>query len=372
MNSLPIPNKVGGPSATPPSRRSAATAVYRDKIYVFGGISHYLLNDLHLFDIHKLAWNSEEQKDNDEESITRGEDEQDNAQFAIDMQGRFINSVPDPRFGHSVVRYKDTLILYGGEENFDTERKKRKLFNDIYYYHIHAKLWEQVPWREKVVYGRKYHAAVMIGQNMLVHGGIKPSNNVIDEMILFNITNNKWTDVQNVSNSPGQLAGHKLVLILENERLPYESSLSLRSLPKLTSIKRVIKNEGIYCFGGINDEGVCNNDLQFLNLNSNRLEWKFVETKGSQPHPRYLHSMDYLESLVSLVIFGGRKNKPSDKDTYYFNDLWIFHIPTSHWGNVKIFGDVPEERYSHASGISGSSIMIFGGNNEQGICNRET
>jgi hypothetical protein len=185
----------------PSGRRSSTIVTLKNKAYMFGGISYELMNDMHIFDFTTLKWKIDEVKAQEEEKMPREEYQNETNQIPVDMQGKIINSMPEPRFGHSLVRYKNTLILYGGENKYDKERKKRELYIDVYYYHILANVWEKISWREKIIYGRKYHAAVVIGTNMIVQGGYNPSSQVIDEMIQFNLIDHKWRDVgQSVSN----------------------------------------------------------------------------------------------------------------------------------------------------------------------------
>ena len=157
---------------------------------------------INIFNLVKFKWDIEEPKWIEEEKllkeekVLKEEDQYDNTDIPMDMHGKIINSIPEPRFGHSIVAYQNTLILFGGENKYYADRKKRELYIDIYYYHILGNVWEKINWREKIIYGRKYHAAVIIGTNMIVHGGYNQSSIVIESMDSFSLTDHKWRDTE--------------------------------------------------------------------------------------------------------------------------------------------------------------------------------
>ena len=217
---------------------------------MFGGISHCLHNDLNIFDFKSKKWIKEEVKDTYKDDKNPKEKGAINLKtIFVDIQGKITHPNPETRFGHSMVKFKNSFILYGGEEKYDTERKRRQLYNDVYYYHIQTNSWEKVPGRGKVIYGRKYHTATMIGKQMLVHGGINPFNKVIDETVCFDTTTLVWSDVPSIDSSPGALAGHTFTLVLHEERKFHPNSVSLDNLPKLPEFlisKKVVKNEGVF------------------------------------------------------------------------------------------------------------------------------
>ena len=70
------------------------------------------------------------------------------------------------------------------------------MFNDLYIFRVKDNVWKKVHWREKVIYGRKHHASTIIGRSMVIHGGLIPSNNVVDEFLCLDVTTSKWSDVK--------------------------------------------------------------------------------------------------------------------------------------------------------------------------------
>ena len=132
--------------STPQSRRASSIATCGSKAYMFGGISNILMNDICFFDFQTLKWNKVDFKDTEEEQKTNDDTQNETDTYAIDLQGKIINPVPEKRFAHSLVRYKNLLILYGGEEKFNFSRKKREKCSMTFTIIIPME-----------VYGKRYH-----------------------------------------------------------------------------------------------------------------------------------------------------------------------------------------------------------------------
>lgn len=50
------------------------------------------------------------------------------------------------------------------------------------------------------------------------------------------------------------------------------------------------------------------------------------------------------------------------------NDVWMLFLENLTWYEVKTYGQVPLERFSHASCVIGSQLVIFGGLNGKNFC----
>lgn len=121
--------------------------------------------------------------------------------------------------------------------------------------------------------------------------------------------------------------------------------------------------EGIYAFGGKDQEGKILNTLKFLPVSSKRPQWRYPVVKGTPPQARYNHSVLFYEPLGILVVYGGKN------DTLYgtsqevcLNDIRIFNIEQMAWSPVSSYGNVPEVgRYLHGAATFGTKMFIFGG-----------
>ena len=56
-----------------------------------------------------------------------------------------------------------------------------------------------------------------------------------------------------------------------------------------------VKEEGVYFFGGQEENGNINNEIRILKIGIKPCKWIIPETKGKKPEGRYLHSMHYMK-----------------------------------------------------------------------------
>lgn len=96
--------------------------------------------------------------------------------------------------------------------------------------------------------------------------------------------------------------------------------------------------EGIFLFGGEDDDNVVHNQLKFCsekNINydytgsnekSNYIEFSDVGVVGSPPEPRADHSMNFLASKGLIIIIGGLNKKG-----IIYDDVWLVDILKMHW-----------------------------------------
>jgi hypothetical protein len=66
--------------------------------------------------------------------------------------------------------------------------------------------------------------------------------------------------------------------------------------------------EGLYIYGGFDEEKPIDPDLYLLKLWCKPLQFIKIETKGKKPGPRYEHGMHYIKTYSLLVILHGRNS----------------------------------------------------------------
>ena len=83
------------------------------------------------------------------------------------------------------------------------------------------------------------------------------------------------------------------------------------------------------------------------------------------PSARYMHTVDFIQSLSLLAIFGGRNDTASSSlFAPVFSDLWILKLHNFEYVNVKVGGSIrPSGRTNHVSMVSGTQLIVFGGQN---------
>ncbi|KAJ2704847.1 hypothetical protein FB645_002956 [Coemansia sp. IMI 203386] len=99
-----------------------------------------------------------------------------------------------------------------------------------------------------------------------------------------------------------------------------------------------------------NPPGIANNmDI----LTPSTVAWMYA---SNGPARKY-HSLCHIDSIHSLVLFGG-----SDQNIASYNDIKVFSVDTNIWQYaVTIDGDIPAERILHSAVCSGDKMYVFGG-----------
>ncbi len=121
------------------------------------------------------------------------------------------------------------------------------------------------------------------------------------------------------------------------------------------------KYEGIYIFGGVDENLQVTNSFFILHCFRNPLVVFEPSVKGAPPSPRQMASMNFNNTLNFITIYGG---KDSNK---VFDDLFILDIMNFQWIKIELFG-IPflGGRFGHCSGIIGEKLLVFGGLDEEG------
>jgi len=123
----------------------------------------------------------------------------------------------------------------------------------------------------------------------------------------------------------------------------------------------ITKIEGVYIFGGMDNERKYKNDLKLIKIGKKPVEWVNVKTYGKPPSERISCSLNYYEELQILIIFGGKNEYYNDM---YFNELYIFNLLNSNWICANIYDKLPLERGEHSSIIWNNKLLIYGGINQ--------
>ena len=91
--------------------------------------------------------------------------------------------IPEPRDEHTALIYEGAMIIYGGFVNGERT-------SDIYKYYFKENKWEFVqPLGDKVPPKRAGHSAVRYKDSMFVFGGKDEENNKLNDLWEFNLNN---------------------------------------------------------------------------------------------------------------------------------------------------------------------------------------
>uniref|UniRef100_A0A667YY20 Kelch domain containing 4 n=1 Tax=Myripristis murdjan TaxID=586833 RepID=A0A667YY20_9TELE len=103
------------------------------------------------------------------------------------------------------------------------------------------------------------------------------------------------------------------------------------------------------------------NDLFFYNIKKN--SWVKSEIPNPPP-PRCAHQAVVVpQGGGQLWLFGGEFASPDGEQFYHYKDLWVLHLATHTWENIKVPGG-PSGRSGHRMVLSKRQLLVFGGFHE--------
>ncbi|KAL4470142.1 hypothetical protein ABPG72_016679 [Tetrahymena utriculariae] len=275
-------------------------------------------------------------------------------------------------FGHTAVTYKDNyIIIYGGQSQFNSKLNQRHCFSDVWSFDVQKCEWSQVVGFGSIPEQRRNHSSIVKDNLMITLGGVSNNDRYLSDIQTLNLDLGRWKTYQFDSVFQEGIAFHKIVAV-------FISKNQMKNKKKQTLIIDRLKytDEGIYCYGGKNRKGKLYYQmmvLKFVKENNSAKEelseWQTIQTIGKHPPARFDHSMDYVEALNCLVIFGGIGETQNRLAYVHYNDLWIFKITTKTWIQIKFEYLDNVYRSGHASCALGSQIFFFGGLQESQYSN---
>ena len=332
--------------STPTCRQGATMIPHLDsdmninKLYLFGGMNIIRLNDLWVCSITSI--NKFEKKYIWKKVNIKGEK-------------------PLPRNGHSMVYYRNNLIMFGGiiEEKGGLRVQEDLLCYDL----IDQKFSVEVCMNKFGVTWRSFHIAEILGQYMFIYGGGDDKGNIIADPWALDLERMKWEQAKFNTESLPKRKYHCSCQVFPPQK-KYHTKFSLfkvYSEPGLFNSTKIFV-EGIYIFGGIDENLKCSNDILIIKRGRPLQLYKAI-IKGKPPIARCESTMNFYEKLNVVIIYGG-KNEYS-KYGPYFNDMYFLDVETLTW--IKIELNLNESFYPrgrHCSCVVGDEIIIFGGNND--------
>jgi len=207
---------------------------------------------------------------------------------------------------------------------------------------------------------RKNHIAHAIGSIMIIHGGILENGKMTNELAVLEFLNLKWNKIDYKGKSP-YLACHCSDIVLDNGKnniRNYHLYKGYTNVEPKNGYK--LKHEGIFFFGGIDEESNHKNDLYILKIGRQPLEWFRPKVNGAGPTPRIFAKMNFYEDLNMLFVYGGRNDLIKKS---IFNDIWIFDLENFKWIKAITHPFNAKERTEHCSTLYNNQLLILGGTN---------
>ena len=332
--------------STPTCREGATMFAYLDeennnyKLFLFGGMNVIRLNDL--WECNVINPNRLDKK-------------------YIWKKVEFKGAKPFSRNGHSMVFYRNNLVIYGGiiEEKMGIRVKEDLLCYDI----LEKKFSVEVCSNKFAVTWRSFHIAEILGQYMFIYGGGDESGNILAEPWALDLERMRWEPAKFNTDILPKRKFHCSCQVFPPQKKyhPKFSLFKVYTEPGLFNSTKILV-EGIYIFGGIDENYNCSNDV-FIIKRGRPLQLFKAITKGKPPIPRCECTMNFFERLDILIIYGGK----NDHSRYgpYFNDMYFLDVETLHWIKIELnYNENFQPRGRHCSCIVENEIIIFGGNNE--------
>jgi len=160
------------------------------------------------------------------------------------------------------------------------------------------------------------------------------------------------------------MKGNKISIYRNNNNIKFasdddEDDVNPYDYEKEGKYKFDINYEGIYIFGGLDENLKETNNLFILHCFRNPLILFEPQIKGNPPEKRCMASINFDKNLNILTVFGG-------KDVFrVFNDLYVLDIMNFEWIKIKLFGpEIICKKMGHCSEIINDKLLIFGGCDE--------
>lgn len=331
--------------STPTCRQGAQMLLYYDdkvgvnKIILFGGENNKSLNDL--WECSLLTPNKIDKK-------------------YIWKKILLNDDIPPPRKGHTMKYFQGNLYIFGGI----VEDMPNKVREDILIYNLSEKKFSiDYTLNKNGVGWRSYHIAEIIGPQMFIYGGADEKGNIVANPFALDLFDMKWIQAKFTTDDLPKRKYHSSCLVFPQNKRNSNKFFLFKVYNESTIYNtNKILAEGIYIFGGINENYVCNNDLLIIKRGKPLQLFKGMY-QGVPPSPRCQCSMNFFEKLNVVIIYGGKNDKMKDGPSY-FNDMFFLDVETLSWINIEFNDNIYPARAAHCSCLSDNELIIFGGKNE--------
>ena len=331
------------PYYKPPARSEFSSNILNNNVYIFGGNSSIQYNnDIYSFNLINKKWEK----------------------IKINKENK-----PLPRCGHTSAIIENNIVIYGGESPMINNRLNENvlIFNTINNNFIYPKIKNH-----NIIGQRKGHICISISQTIFIYGGEDIFNlKTLNNAFTLNCSNLTWDSLNINSNLP-YLKYHSGVLVNDFNiytNNPYNIYTYPRDLP--SNRNRKIKVEGIYIFGGINENNEYNSDLYIIKINRNPCNLFVANIDGIPPLPRINCKMLFIEDYNFIIIHGGM-----DRNQNILNEIMILDVESLNWikpildinnSEKGIYDLIP--RTDHEMFYHNGKIYIFGGRQERRFLN---
>ena len=247
--------------------------------------------------------------------------------------------------GTTALPHNGSHIVFGGEYPIINARTKT-LTSKVFSINLPGGTMEQLNVSDALE-ARRCHSSCIYGNYLVVFGGINTGYAFLRQLSALNLTDLKWEDIQYTC-SP-DVSKYLRAGIAKFKALPVFNKRSNMSLydfnsPPLTTTAYL--QEGIYLFGGLNQQGNAMNRLLVITLGQFSPRIIEPKTKGLPPEPRYDYGMCRWRD--NMVIHGGRND---ERNPHIYSDCYMLGLTSLYW--TKVVLTETNERFCHELTVRG-------------------
>ena len=213
---------------------------------------------------------------------------------------------------------------------------------------------------------RKNHVSLFLGSCIFMYGGIDSNNNFLNDCWIYDLNKRKWDLLDFRGRYPPPLGFHSCCIALEKDQL---NSPVLSIYNKPASNRKtlpLLKLEGIFFFGGINETKIPTNLFFQLSIGLKPALFEIPPTNGKPPLARISASMNFSPECNMIFIHGGKNDFVNEM---HLNDIVMLDLETLDWIYPVTNNLIPPSRAEHFSAIIGNQLVIFGGSNAESLLN---
>ncbi len=151
----------------PVSRENGRLGIVQGKLYLYGGICSEMIDEVATYDLASGRW---------QQVQTKG------------------NTALMGRIGHSAHLYSESeLLIFGGQSRQREQAKGAVCLNDTRILDTSTLIWSQLRTIGTPVEARRNHASCLVGQQLVVLGGVATHNHYLSDLVCLDLESNKWT-----------------------------------------------------------------------------------------------------------------------------------------------------------------------------------
>lgn len=231
----------------------------------------------------------------------------------------------------------DSIYIYGG-------RNYELIYSDLLLYSIQTNKWHNLTNCDMIMMARPNerpkslwaHTLNIIGDTLILFGGISDTGLISNELWFYNLTKNRWQRKSIVGATIPGLAFHVSV---------------------------VVDAKWLYIHGGYLQDSSISADLYCLNIEEKSLKWKLVKPINTKAYYRHIagHAALFYPHLRSIVMFGGISFKGQLQ-----NEIHLYNVDKNFWSiipanNKNNLNYIPKRRAFHSMTLIEDYLLIFGG-----------